>query len=91
MKGLVWSEDSKLKYQYDDEVIWIEPFGKNSLRVRITKMPEMPQKDWAFITPEHTEAVINISEELCSITNGNITGKINKFGVMWFEKEKGED
>jgi alpha-D-xyloside xylohydrolase len=90
MKGLVWSEDSKLKYQYDDEVIWIEPFGKNSLRVRITKMPEMPQKDWAFITPEHTEAVINTSEELCSITNGNITGKINKFGVMWFENEKGE-
>jgi alpha-D-xyloside xylohydrolase len=90
MKGLVWTEKNKLIYQYDDEIIWIEAFGKNSLRVRITKMPEMPQKDWAFITPEQTDADVYISEELCSITNGNITGKINQFGVLWFENEKGE-
>lgn len=90
MEGLVWSEHNKLIYQYDDEVIWIEAFGKNSLRVRITKMSEMPDKDWAFITPPETNATISIGEKVCSITNGNITGKMNEFGVMWFENEKGE-
>lgn len=90
MRGLVWAEHNKLIHQYDDETIWIEPFGKNSLRIRITKMSQMPEKDWALITPPVSNAKISIGEEICSITNGKITGKINKFGIMWFENEKGE-
>lgn len=90
MKGIVWSEPNKLMHQYDDEIVWIEAYGTNGLRVRITKMAEMPQKDWELTPTDTCPADIKISEELCSIQNGNIIGKMNQFGVLWFENEKGE-
>lgn len=90
MRGLVWSEQNKLIYQYDDEIIWMEPFGGNSLRVRVTKMPEMPEKNWALLTPPETRAEISIGEESCSIKNGKLTGRIDRFGIIQFENEKGE-
>lgn len=29
-------EDGKLKFHYDAEELWIEPWGQNSLRIRAT-------------------------------------------------------
>ena len=34
-------EKNTLKFHYDAEELWIEPWGKNSFRVRATKMAEM--------------------------------------------------
>jgi alpha-D-xyloside xylohydrolase len=45
------------------ETIWIEPWGENSLRVRITKEATMDTNDWALIdTPEITSAKIIIED-----------------------------
>ena len=44
-------EGGRLIYQYDAEKLWIEPWGKNSLRVRATHMAEMPWEDWALTEP----------------------------------------
>jgi alpha-D-xyloside xylohydrolase len=43
------------------ESIWIEPWGENSLRVRMTKEAAMDINDWALIdTPADTTALIVI-------------------------------
>ncbi|MCD7708777.1 MAG: glycoside hydrolase family 31 protein [Clostridiales bacterium] len=43
--------------------VWIEPWGKNSLRVRMTCEPEMDPHDWALTEPiEPTESEIKFSE-----------------------------
>lgn len=36
-------EGSRLISHYEKEQLWIEPWGTDSLRVRATKLPEMPE------------------------------------------------
>lgn len=45
------------------ETIWIEPWGENSLRVRMTREADMDRNDWALIDePEATSSNIVIEE-----------------------------
>lgn len=45
------------------ERMWIEPWGKNSLRVRMTKECDMDHNDWALIDePEECKAEIKIED-----------------------------
>ena len=41
--GYFEEKDGALYYRYDAERVIVEPWGENSLRVRASKMPEMPQ------------------------------------------------
>ena len=49
-------KDNKIIYHYDAEELWIEPWGKNSLRIRATKNSRMPEENWALLEPDHEEA-----------------------------------
>ncbi len=40
--------ENKLVFHYDAEEVWIEPWGKNALRIRATKERQMPEEDWAL-------------------------------------------
>ena len=42
---------NRLIGQRDHEMIWIEPWGANSLRIRMSKEPTMDPNDWAFTDP----------------------------------------
>lgn len=90
MKGIVYQEDYKLIWKYDDELIWIEPWGKDSLRVRVTHMYEMPEQDWALLPVEEKDATIEISDEYALIKNGKLTAVFDKLGRLTFKNEKGE-
>jgi alpha-D-xyloside xylohydrolase len=72
---------NKLVYRYDAEKLWIESWGENSLRIRSTKLAEMPGNDWALLPPVPSPAVIDIREDRASIRNGRIEAKISKIGV----------
>ena len=52
-------EGGRLIRLSDYEKLWIEPWGKDSLRVRATCQAEMPLEDWALIAPESGEAEIS--------------------------------
>ena len=78
------------------ETLRIEPWGKDSLRVRATMYPRFQGQDWALTEqPEAAEAEIavgtepwregdgSISRNPCAqITNGRISAKFNKSGVL---------
>lgn len=56
-------EGQRLIGRVGSETLWIEPWGKNSLRVRVTKERQMDGNDWALIDqPETTNAHIHIEE-----------------------------
>ena len=73
------------------EMLRIEPWGKNSLRVRATMLPELSNQDWALTeTPESSHAEVECHEvdhwvgdgtidkkEIASITNGRIKAVVN--------------
>ncbi len=84
-------EGNKLVFRYDAEKLWIEPWGKNSFRVRSTKMAEMPLEDWALSEPvEECVTDIVIMEKLATIVNGKIKAAISNYGRMTFYNQKGE-
>lgn len=48
---MIFEEESKLVFRYDDNILWVEAWGDNSLRVRATKSSSMPERDWALTEP----------------------------------------
>ena len=84
------NENGILKYHYDAEELWIEPWGKNSFRVRATKNAEMIDTSWA-LTEEKPEAesIIEIGEDRAEIRNGKIRAGITKYGKLTFYKKDG--
>lgn len=82
-------ENSRLIFHYDAETLWIEPWGENSLRVRSTKLPEMPVEDWALL-PAGGTAQITISEEGATVVNGKIKAFITNLGKLCFYNQDGK-
>ncbi|HIU77049.1 MAG TPA: DUF4968 domain-containing protein [Candidatus Pelethocola excrementipullorum] len=84
-------EGNSLKFHYDAEELWIEPWGDNSLRVRATKMAEMSEENWALQEePVESKPEIMIEENSATITNGKIKAVISKYGKMTFYNQRGE-
>lgn len=83
-------EDNKLIYHYDAEELWIEPWGKNSLRIRATKNAAMPAENWALLDAEKEEVLIEYEEDSASIQNGKIKAVISKFGKIKIYNQRGE-
>lgn len=85
--GYLEEKDGALLYRYDAERVIIEPWGENSLRVRASKEPEMPQELWALDgKPVATGSVVDIQPYGASITNGKIKAVINNIGKITFYK-----
>ncbi len=48
---MIYSENNRLIIKNGNSQVWIEPWGENSLRVRMTACPEMDSHDWALCEP----------------------------------------
>ena len=85
-------EGSRLVYHYDAEELWIEPWGKNSLRVRATHMAEMPRENWALTEPvKEYDPEIEICEVgSAAIRHGKLTARFTAGGKLSFWNQKGE-
>lgn len=71
---------NKLLWEYDGERLLIEGFGKNSLRVRVTRLSDFPQEDWALLPQPEQEVQISITQnqkkgaDLKANSEGRIVG-----------------
>jgi alpha-D-xyloside xylohydrolase len=84
-------DGDRLIFRYDAETLWIEPWGDNSLRVRSTKKPQMPDRDWALLPVScESEVSVEITDEQASIRNGKVQAIITNLGKMAFYNDKGE-
>lgn len=89
--GYFEQKGNALCYRYQAERLIIEPWGKNSLRVRASKLAEMPSEDWALLPPvQACQPEIIVREDSGEITNGKIMAKINLIGKLSFYNQKGE-
>jgi alpha-D-xyloside xylohydrolase len=76
------NKDGRLIYAYDTEQLWIEPWGPHALRVRATKMSNMPTESWALLDPATTNPDIHIDEGSATIVNGGIKAVVSKNGKL---------
>jgi alpha-D-xyloside xylohydrolase len=84
------AENNRLVRRFDSEELWIEPWGRNSLRVRATRRSRMQDSDWALLDPEPCEARIVIDAQAATITNGNLTARLNREGWLSFVGSEGK-
>ena len=82
---------NKLVRQYDCEKLYIEPWGANSFRVRVTKQAELlGDADWALLPQESNQANITIHGEVAVIESGKIRAEVDEGGKITFFNQKGE-
>lgn len=83
---MLTTEGNKLVFQYDDHIVWLEPWGESALRVRATKLSSMPTDDWALSEPlKPTSTAVSIQiphREAASISNGKITATVSQRGKI---------
>jgi len=89
---ILTAENNKLVRLCEHEVLWIEAWGDNALRVRATKNACMPEQDWALLGPEKTSDLckIDIDGETATITNGRLTAKVLASGRIYFYNQHGK-
>ncbi len=87
---MIFQRDGRLIFQYDDEQLWIEPWGQNALRVRATKESEMPIFHWALLPVTENTAEILISDTGAVIVNGKIKAELDNNGKLTFYNQKDE-
>ena len=76
---------NSLFFSLDNEIIEIEPWGRNGLRVRCTQASEI-KRDWinALINPGDYQAELEIHSNGASIRNGEIKAIISSKGEISF-------
>ena len=81
-------KDRALICRQQNETLKIEPWGKNSLRVRSTLYPDFSSNNWALSDIAAAgNSDISISEEEAAIQNGSIRARVNAAGVITFYKD----
>ncbi|HSB03425.1 MAG TPA: hypothetical protein VLE49_22430, partial [Anaerolineales bacterium] len=73
----------------DNELLEIEPWGPDGIRVRATRLPEIKQ-DWisALLPQERHPSEIEIGETGASLRNGSILAKVTASGELSFVNVK---
>ncbi|MCR5486591.1 MAG: family 31 glucosidase [Lachnospiraceae bacterium] len=75
-------KDERLIFRYDAEEVWIEAWGKDSVRIRATKCRTMPLEDWALSLPQAQKAELKLTEEGGELINGKIRVNISPAGKI---------
>ena len=88
---MLYQEGKKLYSRNDKELLLIEPWGANSLRVRATQRCEFVSEEIsALLEPEETDVQIEIDGRKAKITNGRITCLVSESGVLQFVNQNGK-
>ena len=83
---------NKLLRREDKELLCIEPWGKNALRVRATQLDSFKDDEIysALLEPAESQAEIKIDGQRAEITNGKIRCEIMSTGKLRFYNQKNE-
>ena len=93
--------NGRLVCKRQGETLVIEPWGKDSFRVRATMYPQLPEENWALTEPvEALKGEIEIIDdphregdgeihhyEAAKIANGRISATVNRSGVVCFYRD----
>lgn len=89
---MLMQQGQKIYRRFDKELLCVEPWGKNSLRIRATQGPAfLSDLDSALTEPVvDSGAVATMEGETAFVTNGNITCEINPVGKLTFTNQNGK-
>ena len=81
--------DQALLIRHQNELLLIEAWGRDSLRVRATLYTDFTNRNWALSEAPCTcgNVSIQINEDTASIQNGRIKAFVNPAGVLSFFRD----
>ncbi len=82
--------NNRLVCSYDGEELWLEPWGLDGIRVRGTKLHEMPQENWALDEEKAIAGEIEVKNDQAFVKNGRIKAIINKYGRITYYNQNGK-
>jgi len=85
-------EGTRLIWRWKEQLLWVEPWGRDSFRVRATTLAEMPLRDWSLLPPAKTASRLVIEDQAARLVNGRLTAQVEaKSGrVRFFKTGSGE-
>ena len=84
-------EGSTLIWQRNGETVWVQPWGKDSLRVRATRGQAILDTTWGLLPAAPGAAKLDITESGATVSNGAITAHMAAGGRLSFVKSAGHD
>ncbi len=86
---MIETKDQAIVYRYDGELVRIEAWGPNAVRVRSTRVATLPSEDWGIFARPSTEPPqirtvkgTKDKAEATELTNGNIRASISSRGKL---------
>ncbi len=89
-KNILRKNGNALERFYNSELLRIEPWGENGLRLRCTPNSKLSGKNRALLELPKQEAEIVIDENEGSIVNGNAKATVDKNGKVTIYNQRGE-
>jgi alpha-D-xyloside xylohydrolase len=88
--AIVKEESGRLTRRFDSELLVVEAWGRDSLRVRATRSRELPAEDWALLPPAEVAAAVRVEPDgSASIANGKIEARLSAEGWLSFRFRDG--
>src|ERR1051326_2648982 len=80
-------DGNRLLWRWEDQMLWGEPWGTDSIRVRATILSEMPPRDWSLLPPHAVAPEISIAADSARLVNGSLIASVDaKSGRVRFFK-----
>ena len=89
-KTILQKNGNALERRYNSELLRIEPWGKNGLRVRATPDNRLSGKNRALLDLPSGQAEIFVDDNAGYIINGNAKASVNKEGKITFYNQNGK-
>lgn len=86
---MLWQEDNKLMRRFDRELLVIEGWGDNGLRVRAVQKGHLEDTNYGLVYGEGHPAQIEIEGNHAWITNGKIKCEVLPTGKIRFYNQNG--
>jgi alpha-D-xyloside xylohydrolase len=68
--------NGQLVWRFQEQILQVEPWGRDCLRVRATVLPELPVRDWSLLPPAKTTVKISVEKDLARVVNGKLTATV---------------
>ena len=86
---MITVEENRLIYKYDSEILQIESWGKNAVRIRAGKGPFFEENNWALSVPQSPSGTVRTDKDGGVLENGNAVVRLSNAGkITIFSKGK---
>jgi alpha-D-xyloside xylohydrolase len=87
-----WNDRNRLVCQRNQEVLWIEPWGRDTIRVRKSPGRVSEEAETALLEPDRREAsgaspaIIDISGDKAVVRSGDLQAVVDSNGLIRFDR-----